>query len=666
MAMRRVVFLMIAGFFLGGWAHASAQEALLLPTRSGAGLAATGPSATVYTLHPAVSAVAEFSLAGQTLFLPGAMDGQGWTITVREHRREDERTVILTGSTAGAGGLNFTMALVEDHVAGTLNAGSEGLFELVGTLNAVRVNALDPLGGLPCGGGLVPPAPSSGLLRLDPPPVPLGASGMVTVDVVVVYTPQARVGAGSKGAIEAAIATAVAQANAVFSNSQINAAYRLRYTGEVAYNDTGDMLQDLNSLSEGAITEAYCLRERYGADLVSLIVEDAQYGGLAWIFCDPNFPSSDNGFSVCLRSQLPYYVLAHEMGHNLGCDHDRQNPSGCRAHSYSYGHRFTNDSINVNKTVMAYDPGYTVPHFSNPNVNWFGQPTGVAPPSPQQAFNASTITGTVATIAAYRSARPLSPTNFLLDACADAEGYLVANPGMTIYAAVRSNHLYVATWSPGSGSGGLNDHYIFVSDALLPSASASAPWAKSGLIAVAGNKPFLGAESTSDYIGWFNAGGTSSAQKHPHNAGQMEGVLDLVATFGRVPSILYLASAAYATADGGALQAQAPTGSGPNMDPAEFLVMPVAALLDRNLDGLFDRLDPAFDFLAHEVGFTSGGRATVTWASVPGQAYQVQGVGTLAQEVWAVVQVVTGPPASATATWTNPVAGTTSVYRIAR
>jgi hypothetical protein len=75
---------------------------------------------------------------------------------------------------------------------------------------------------------------------------------------------------------------------------------------------------------------------------------------------------------------------------------------------------------------------------------------------------------------------PTAVTNlpaFLMDGAFDSAGYLLANNGMVLYGAVRGTTLYVATWSPGTSS--TNDHFIFVTDQLLP-AAAAAPWAKTG------------------------------------------------------------------------------------------------------------------------------------------------------------------------------------------
>jgi hypothetical protein len=66
---------------------------------------------------------------------------------------------------------------------------------------------------------------------------------------------------------------------------------------------------------------------------------------------------------------------------------------------------------------------------------------------------------------------------------------LLASPGMKIHAAVRGTKLYIATWfaSPQNG----NDHFIFVTDQLLSSASAAVTgaWKKAGQIAMATNMP---------------------------------------------------------------------------------------------------------------------------------------------------------------------------------
>jgi hypothetical protein len=242
---------------------------------------------------------------------------------------------------------------------------------------------------------------------------------------------------------------------------------------------------------------------------------------------------------------------------------------------------------------------------------------------------AQNVTATSPDSASVNATTPNGPANFVMDGAADSPGYLITSNSMTLYAAIRGTQLYVATWSTGNG-GGANDHFIHVSDTLLNSATTTAPWTKSGSIAVPAAKPFLSAESTNSYAGWQNlAGGVSvAAAKAASSSGQLEGTIDLVQAFGSMPSTLYLAAVAYQTGNSGAstgfLASQCPAGNGNNdVDPNEFLTVPVTALMDSNNDGILDQLDPATEFRVH-VAMNASGFPVITWPSVPGRSYQVE------------------------------------------
>jgi hypothetical protein len=224
-----------------------------------------------------------------------------------------------------------------------------------------------------------------------------------------------------------------------------------------------------------------------------------------------------------------------------------------------------------------------------------------------------------------------APTNlpaFVLDGAFDYPGYLLASNGMVLYAAVRGTTLYVATWSPGTS--GPNDHFIFVSDQLLPAATTAAPWAKAGTIAVAANKPYLATESQNTYVSWYvnNAATNWPCAKSSATTGALEGTLDLVGAFGYLPTNIYLCAAAYVTTNGGALFAQCPAGSGSNIDTNEFLIIPIAALRDSLGNGTFDQLDPARGFKILSV-IPQNSNLNLSYAAMPGRAYQVQFVNQL-------------------------------------
>ena len=213
---------------------------------------------------------------------------------------------------------------------------------------------------------------------------------------------------------------------------------------------------------------------------------------------------------------------------------------------------------------------------------------------------------------------------FLLDGAFDSSGYQLASSGMVLYGAVRGTTLYVATWSPGTN--GPNDHFIFVSDQLLPAATAAAPWAKIGNNAVATTKPFLAGESTWGYVSWFNNNTATNwpCTKAPVNSGAMEGTLDLVAAFGSMPTNLYLCAAAYVTTNGGFLASQCPAAvvANNNVEPNEFFVLPLGALRDSLGNGTLDLCDPARGFRIFSAG-SQGTNRVLNFAVMPGRNYQL-------------------------------------------
>ena len=221
---------------------------------------------------------------------------------------------------------------------------------------------------------------------------------------------------------------------------------------------------------------------------------------------------------------------------------------------------------------------------------------------------------------------------FVLDGSFDYTNYLLANTGMVLYGAVRGTTLYVATWS--NGTNGPNDHFIFVSDQLLPAATAAAPWAKAGTVAVSVNKPFLASESQSSYVSWFanNAATNWPCEKSATNSGALEGTLNLVGAFGYMPTNIYICAAAYVTTNGGPLVAECPAGTGPNINTNNFLEIPVAALRDSLGNGTFDLCDPARGFKIISASSLANG-CLLNWAAMPGRAYQVQYVGALGS-IW--------------------------------
>ena len=103
------------------------------------------------------------------------------------------------------------------------------------------------------------------------------------------------------------------------------------------------------------------------------------------------------------------WTFAHEVGHNRGCAHNRENASIDGAYPYAYGHRFTGDDGVDYRTVMSYDsdpPGITrIPIFSNPVMEYAGEPTGVPIGEPGESHCAHVHNQTSLVCAGFRDER---------------------------------------------------------------------------------------------------------------------------------------------------------------------------------------------------------------------------------------------------------------------
>ena len=271
-----------------------------------------------------------------------------------------------------------------------------------------------------------------------------------TIDVLVVYTPAARSAAGGAAAMTALINLAVAETNAAFRDSQIAPRVRLVNQSEINYAESGDFQTDLNRLTDpddGHMDDAHCLRETYAADAVSLFVANTQWCGMAWVMTQPSPGFEAWAFNVVSTScATGYYSFGHELGHNMGCAHDRGNAGVGGAYDYSYGHRFWGASGSQWRTIMAYSPGTRIQHFSNPDVDFDGRPTGVPDNRNDSADNALTIDNTAYTVANFRVSVEQAGNTLRASAASDGTE---ANDASS-FPAVSADGRFVAFRSPAT------------------------------------------------------------------------------------------------------------------------------------------------------------------------------------------------------------------------
>ena len=211
-----------------------------------------------------------------------------------------------------------------------------------------------------------------------------------TVDVLVVYTPNAEGSEGGREEIEATIEAEVEKTNQAFANSGLShRRIKLARMERVDYTQSTDHIADDVSYlyakkgnyfdPEGLLDEVHDIREMYAADVVHLVVEQPRVncgGATSYNLYEDrngqNFCSDKPDVDSCMRqwreheyryrtfsvSAIPegcrvQNVLTHELGHNFGIFHDR----------YSYGNYLSlTDPVSFPNTPYGF--GYVNQNFS--------------------------------------------------------------------------------------------------------------------------------------------------------------------------------------------------------------------------------------------------------------------------------------------------------------
>lgn len=222
------------------------------------------------------------------------------------------------------------------------------------------------------------------------------------IDVMVVYTASSQVSAGGQAPLEAAVGGWFATTNIAYESTGVLQRIRLVDLRQTNYSEgsAGTDLGRLRSSGDGFMDEVHTIRNQTGADIVHLISNSEGVCGLAYLMLNVNtgFASSAFGLTIYNCGGLTF---AHELGHNMGCSHDRDNASA-GAYCYSFGHR---TSGNVYRTIMAYAPGSEIPFFSSPLHSFQGNVLGVDGTGcpADGADNSRTLNNTGPTVAQFRS-----------------------------------------------------------------------------------------------------------------------------------------------------------------------------------------------------------------------------------------------------------------------
>jgi peptidyl-Asp metalloendopeptidase len=221
-------------------------------------------------------------------------------------------------------------------------------------------------------------------------------SSEVTIDVMVAYTRNA---AGYYNDIRSdLIALAIAEANESFRISGLqHVKLRLVHAYQTAYVEEGshfDHVWRLADRGDGVMEEVHTLRNEFRADVVILVVDDAQGCGLATRV----HPDADEAFAVvhheCAATTLS---LAHEIGHIIGTRHELDMDKNMTP--FPYGHGYVNGT--KWRDIMSYKESCggcpRIPVWSSPIVRINGEPAGTP-----ELDNARVISEQSARVAAFR------------------------------------------------------------------------------------------------------------------------------------------------------------------------------------------------------------------------------------------------------------------------
>jgi peptidyl-Asp metalloendopeptidase len=220
----------------------------------------------------------------------------------------------------------------------------------------------------------------------------------IVIDVLVAYTKKtARNYSDVKREL---VDLAIEEGNESFRMSNLgNIKLRLVHAYQTDYEEDKDgehfdHLYRMVDKGDGYLEEVHGLRDKYHADVVVLIVDDASGCGLATrVFAD----ASDAFAVVHHECAASSYSLAHEIGHLIGARHDTSIDKNMTP--FAYGHGFVNGT--KWRDIMSYKASCggcpRLPVWSSPTVLIKGEPAGTP-----DLDNARVISEQAARVAAFR------------------------------------------------------------------------------------------------------------------------------------------------------------------------------------------------------------------------------------------------------------------------
>ena len=286
---------------------------------------------------------------------------------------------------------NASFSVVNGKVAGSILSGDGKSYRLRHDPSGVYLLEEIDLRALPAEGRALPVTGLKADQGNDPSLATCTTDSGDDIDLMVVYTEDARIDAGGTDEMEADIYLGVELANQTYIRSNIPQRLRLVHTQEITYTESTHSVDDLDRLVKGnnGLMAAHTLRDAQAADVVALITKALDDCGKSAVMDPAGNAFESSAFSVVKRSCMSAagkYTLAHELGHLMGAHHD-WNDDSTGSVPYSHGHVQPTPAPGFAwRTVMSYDDLCTsqffdcprVLNWSNPNISIDGKATGIA------------------------------------------------------------------------------------------------------------------------------------------------------------------------------------------------------------------------------------------------------------------------------------------------
>jgi hypothetical protein len=338
-------------------------------------------------------------------------EGRRLALVRDRQERIGEAGIVWQGRVQGDSLSSATIVENRGALAGTIFT-SGATYRVRGAPDGVYLDRIDQRGFLPD----AEPSPRSGLRNnsADPSADTCTTDSGADIDVMVVYTDDARAAAGGTAQMEAEVYLAVALTNESYINSNITQRLRLVHVAEVNYAESGNTQTDRDRLknpSDGFLDNVHPLRNTFAADSVMLIAQTYNNAcGQSYIMDPVGNAFEDSAFGVVSRScSAANLSFPHELGHQMSARHDwAADPTNNSPFAFNHGYARpspSNSSVAPWRTVMAYPCSSVnctrLTNWSNPNVLRGGDAMGVATGS-QRADNAQTLNLTATTVANFR------------------------------------------------------------------------------------------------------------------------------------------------------------------------------------------------------------------------------------------------------------------------